>query len=62
MLGDASARMSSDGKRKRGASRSRCNEKMVDAILDATINNEIGPDFVNHFADFTSIMLLVFGP
>lgn len=62
MLGDVSVRVSSDGKRKRGASRARGNEKMVDSILDATINYKIGPDFVNHFADFTSITPLVFGP
>lgn len=55
MLGDVSVRVSGDGKRERGASRPWGNEKMVDAILDATINCKIGPDFVNHFADFTPI-------
>jgi hypothetical protein len=49
--------MSCDGERQWSASRTWGNEKMIDAILNATFSYEIGPDFVNHFVSFTLIIL-----
>ncbi len=54
--------MSCNGERQWRASRTGGEEKMVNTILDATINDEIGPDFVNHFVDFSLVIPMGFGP